>query len=490
MSADQPELANEKPAVPPRAESRRGFIRGSSLWLAGALPSAALANVTDSTLHDAGRSGEPSLRVGLVGCGYRGIAACNELLETAAALDVRITLTALADTFPDRLQQALRTLRSRHGDRVDIPASSRHVGLHAYQGLLASEVDLVLLATPPVFRPAQFAATVAHRKHVVVELPIAVDGPGVEHFSRSLVQARQSQLVVSATCLPQLPLRSVLALDKIQLGIIGAVRTIWAAHRPHPQKPAAAAPTPANLEWQLRNWMHLGWASGGALVERRARSLGLVNYLLQAHPCEVRPASLTATNVEPSAGKLSETEADAGLEFRYADGTRLISYGRPDKNSAANLAVRKPAWGAGKGCVLAIEAEQGWCDLYAGIIYARNGDLRWSSEQAPAASSGTTGGPWVELLSELRQGGRAQRQDSQKWVPAVDYGLLAAQATQTALLGRLAHEQQRRVVWEEACLNQAVFDSIHRPAAELGVDPLALNERYLAGLNLRPGTVG
>src|SRR5262245_43004804 len=173
--------------------SRRDFLKTSA--------AAAVAGAADLALAPAVHAGGSDvLRVGLVGCGGRGTGAATQAL----AADKHVDLVAMADAFADRLQSSLTTLRKDEavGGKVKVPEDRCFVGFDAYKQLLASGVDVVLLFTPPHFRPAHLKAVVEAGKHVFAEKPVAVDAPGVHSVLASCAEARRKNLsVVSGLCL-------------------------------------------------------------------------------------------------------------------------------------------------------------------------------------------------------------------------------------------------------------------------------------------------
>ena len=154
------------------AATRRRFIQRSSLLLAGG----GLSGVQSMATPQVHVSGSSRIRLGLVGCGGRGIAAIDQAL---LAGDEDVELVAMGDVFDRSIHAAYRNLKGKHGDRI---RPQRFVGLDAYQGVIASEADVIYLATPPGFRPLHFETAVAAGKHVFMEKPVAVDAPGVRRI--------------------------------------------------------------------------------------------------------------------------------------------------------------------------------------------------------------------------------------------------------------------------------------------------------------------
>ena len=162
--------------------TRRRFLQTSS-----ASAAAAGSVLTGLNAVQAAHVGsDETIRLGLIGCGGRGTGAAGQAMNTEGPTK----LVAVADAFENNLERCLRNLQKSHGDKVDVPAERRFVGFDAYKGVLEQDIDLVLIATPPGFRPQHFEAAVAAGRHVFAEKPVAVDPAGVR---RCLEAARVSK---------------------------------------------------------------------------------------------------------------------------------------------------------------------------------------------------------------------------------------------------------------------------------------------------------
>src|SRR6266852_2763131 len=149
--------------------TRREFIKTSAL-VGGVLAAPA---ILPGNLF--AKENSDTLRIGLVGCGGRGSGAADQALNA----DSNIVLTAMGDAFESPLQTSLKNLQTRHAGKVKVTPDKCFVGLDAYQKVIDSGVDVVLLASPPGFRPAHLKAAVQAGKHIFTEKPMATDGPGV-----------------------------------------------------------------------------------------------------------------------------------------------------------------------------------------------------------------------------------------------------------------------------------------------------------------------
>src|SRR5712691_4504328 len=168
--------------------SRREFLKTSAL--AGGILAAPA--ILPGRLF--AKENSDTLRVGLVGCGGRGSGAAEQALNA----DKNVILTAMGDAFEDRLQTGLKNLKTKYPEKVQVMPEKCFVGLDAYQKVIDSGVDVVLLATPPGFRPVHLKAAIAAGKHVFTEKPMATDAPGVRSVIETVAEAKRRNLGVCA----------------------------------------------------------------------------------------------------------------------------------------------------------------------------------------------------------------------------------------------------------------------------------------------------
>ncbi|MCL4789090.1 MAG: Gfo/Idh/MocA family oxidoreductase [Verrucomicrobia bacterium] len=259
----------------PSPTTRREFIKTSAaLTTAFAGPAILPGNLFANTNSD-------TLRVGLVGCGGRGSGAADQALKA----DPNVVLTALGDAFPEPLQDSLRNLKKAHGDKVKVTPDKCFSGLDAYQKVIDSGVDVVLLAAPPGFRPVHLAAAVKAGKHVFCEKPVATDAPGVRSVLESTKLAKEKRLsLVAGLCWRYESARREFY-KRIHDGAIGDIRAVYATYYTGPVKPMPpASKRPAgmgDLEWQMRNWYNFVWLSGDGLVEQAVHSVDKIAWAMK-----------------------------------------------------------------------------------------------------------------------------------------------------------------------------------------------------------------
>jgi predicted dehydrogenase len=269
-----------------------------------------------------------AIRVGVIGCGGRGTGAAVQALSTTQ--DVK--LVAMADAFPDVVEASYATLTSPEredwlgGDvdltsRIDVPPDRRFSGFDAYEKVLPL-VDVVILATPPGFRPMHFAAAVEAGKHVFMEKPVATDAPGIRAVLAAAARAKESRLnvVVGLQRRYQTVYREWV--DRIAAGMIGDVvlgRVYWNSSGVwvRPREPGQT-----EMEYQMRNWYYFNWLCGDHIVEQHIHNIDVGNWVMGGHP----------VRAQGQGGRLVRTGLDHGeiydhhfVEFEYEDGSRVLS---------------------------------------------------------------------------------------------------------------------------------------------------------------------
>ncbi|GHT74759.1 dehydrogenase [Bacteroidia bacterium] len=225
------------------------------------------------------------LKAGLIGCGGRGTGAAFDFLNAANG----VTITALADTFVDRLEDVAKQLKSEKN--IDIPANKRFVGLDAYKQLIDNGgVDVVIIATPPFFRPAQFKYAVEKGKHAFLEKPLAVDPAGYRSIIASAKQATAKNLAVVTGNQRHHDRCYVESYKKIMEGYIGEITgavvywnggALWYKNR---QKDWSDA------EWMIRDWVNWTWLSGDHIVEQHVHNIDVFTWFSGG----VKPVSAVA----------------------------------------------------------------------------------------------------------------------------------------------------------------------------------------------------
>jgi len=220
------------------------------------------------------------IKVGVVGCGGRGSGAMINCIDA----DKAVQITAVADVFADRIDGALEKL-AKKGQSV--PKDKQFLGFDAYEKLLETDVELVILATPPHFRPAQLAAAIAAGKHVFMEKPVAVDAPGIRSILESGEQAKSKNLGIVAGTQRRHQKPYVELMKRIGDGEIGEIvggnaywnqSQLWYRNRKDEW---------SQMEWMIRDWVNWSWLSGDHVVEQHVHNLDIINWAIGTHPVEV-----------------------------------------------------------------------------------------------------------------------------------------------------------------------------------------------------------
>lgn len=250
--------------------TRRHFLKTS------AAASAALGTLAIPRNVHADTQG--GLKIGLIGCGGRGTGAAVDALHA----DPHAQVTALGDTFIDRVELSLKNLQAKANisSRVNVDADHQFSGFDAYKQVIDSGVDVVILTTPPHFRPLQLAYAVDQGKHCFVEKPIAVDVPGVQSIQATCEFARQKGLsIVSGLCW-RYDSGVNATMDKIADGAIGDIVAIESIYNTGTVWHRGDKPEWSRMEYQVRNWLYYTWLSGDHITEQAIHSLDKTAWLL------------------------------------------------------------------------------------------------------------------------------------------------------------------------------------------------------------------
>jgi myo-inositol 2-dehydrogenase/D-chiro-inositol 1-dehydrogenase len=297
---------------PEKLSSRRDFLKTSAV-LGGALMAPA---ILPSRSFAAGNS--DTLKIGLIGCGGRGTGAATQALSA----DKNIVLTAMGDAFEDHLKASLGELQKGYGDKVRVDEAHQFVGLDAYQKLIDSGVDVVLLATPPAFRPIHLKAAVAAGKHVFCEKPVATDAPGVRSVMETVAESKKKGLCLVAGFCWRYGLAEQALFERILGGEIGEVRAAYGTYYTGPVRPippeAERAAGMSDLEWQLRHWTNFCWLSGDSLVEQAVHAVDWMCWSMKEEP-PIKAVAVGGRQIPANGGNIFD---HFEVNYEYANGAR------------------------------------------------------------------------------------------------------------------------------------------------------------------------
>jgi len=261
----------------PSGSSRREFLKSSSAAALGGVFAARLGFSSSAFAANA-----DTLKIGLIGCGGRGTGAASQALKA----DPNTVLTAVADAYPSACQRAVAALRNEATlkDRIRVTPDTTFGGLDAFQKVIDSGVDVVVLASPPGFRPQHLKAAVAASKHIFCEKPMATDSPGVRSVLESVAAAKAKKLALVAGFCWRYDFARREFFKRSHDGALGDIRAVYATYLTGPVKPMPPANTrPADVsdvDWQLRNWYNFTWLSGDGLVEQACHSIDKIAWAM------------------------------------------------------------------------------------------------------------------------------------------------------------------------------------------------------------------
>ncbi len=384
--------------------SRRHFLAASAAATSGF-----------AAVHAAG---DDTLRVGLIGCGDRGTGAASQALQA----DRNVKLVAMADAFEDRLRSSLNTLRGKREliGKVDVATDACFVGFDGYREVIRRS-DVVLLCTPPHFRPMHFRAAVEAGKHVFAEKPVAVDAPGVRHVLQTVELARQKNLsVVSGLCLRyDNGFRETVR--RVHAGAIGDVTTMFANdyRGGRWKKPRTEGQT--DMQYHMRNWYNFTWLGGDFNVEQHVHFLDVCAWVMRdEYPVRAIGMGGRAALNSPDYGNIYDHFA---VVYEYRNGARLVSNCRQNpgcKNdlSAHAVGTRGRAVLSERTGGLSIHADQTW-------VYEGPQNQMYQTEHD-------------ELFAAIRRG------------RPINNGDYMTKSTLMAIMGRMAAYTGQLIGWEQA----------------------------------------
>lgn len=410
--------------------SRRNFTKSAALGGFAILSArGALAEANSDTL-----------KVGLIGCGGRGGGAAMNHIRA----NENVVIVALADAFEDRLNDTRKRLADTNSPRlrkkVDIADDMCFVGLDAYKKLLATDVDVIIHATPPYARPQHIEAAVEAGKHIFTEKPVAVDAPGIRRFIAAAEKAKEKGLVFVTGTQRRHQKSYLETMAKIHDGAIGdilAMRCYWNGTLPfsHERKEGQS-----DLEYRLRNWYNQIWTCGDNIVEQHIHNLDVCNWVMNdEHPIKVTGTGGRAW--KPNTEQYGDIFDHFVCDYEYPNGVHMYSSARHFNNSAN--AVFEEATGT-KGVSRCQDMGKDDRDPY---------------EQEHA-----------DLVASIRGE-----------IDYINEGVRCANSTFTAILGRDAAYSGQELTWDDHLANgPAVYDP----------DTLSFDNAYPLGAIPVPGDWG
>lgn len=388
---------------------RRTFVEATGLALASlALPRRAFG---------IGRPDADPIRIGVIGCGGRGSGAVHD----AIAASDNVFITAIGDLFPDKLAKARTSFAKSAAENPRFAAAYQVRDDHAFTGfdavdqVLATDCDLVILATPPAFRSQHLSKAVQAGKHIFMEKPVAVDVASALAALDAVDQAKARGLAIVAGTQRRHDPRYRETIRRIHDGAIGEVVTgqvywnqggLWSFPRQAEW---------SDTEYQLRNWLYYTWASGDHIVEQHVHNIDVANWVMGGHPVRALGIGGRQTRTDPLYGHVFDHFT---VEFEYADGRRLLSMCRQQDGTTSKVGE-------------AFQGTKGRSNAYDTI----EGPKAWKHEKLTGVN------PYVEEHRHLVESIRAGA--------PLNEGRQIIESNLTAILGREAAYTGQTLTWDD-----------------------------------------
>ncbi|HUW19958.1 MAG TPA: Gfo/Idh/MocA family oxidoreductase [Sedimentisphaerales bacterium] len=414
--------------------SRRDFIRASA--------AVSLAAMTfDSSRVFA--AGSDKLRVGLIGCGGRGTGAAMDCVKSSPNVEI----VAMGDLFRDSLDKSLARLSRRVDDKVTVTDDTSFSGFDCYQKVLQCDIDMVIMAAPPHFRPVQLKAAIEAGKHVFMEKPVAVDPVGVRSVIESSELAQQKGLAIVAGTQRRHQDHYLEVMKRIHDGDIGEIVSgqcywnggfLWVQRATENWKQRHALGW-SDMEWQCHNWLFFTWLSGDHIVEQHVHNIDVINWAIGSHPVQCLGMGGRQVRTGPEYGNIFDHFA---VEYEYPNGVRVLSMCRQIEGCDHRVSER---------------------------VVGTNGsaymDGSHGSIEGPNAYKydGKSPNPYVQehtdLIASIREG------------RPLNEGRRIAESTLAAIMGRMSAYTGRALKWDWA-MNASELD-LTPPSYEFGDLPVA-----------------
>jgi predicted dehydrogenase len=408
--------------------SRRNFVTTS----AGVALSATAFSKGSGLFLD-----RPTIKVGLIGCGGRG----NGAIRDSLAAEPGVVVHAVADIFADRAKGTATALQNEYKQRCQI-GERVFTGYSAYMDVLDSGCDVVILTTAPGFRPMHFSAAVKAGKHVFMEKPVAVDGPGIRQVMEAAKIAKEKNLIVVAGTQRRADNAYMDCIKRIQDGAIGDVSHmlcywnqggLWINDR---------NPDWTDAEYQIRNWLYYTWLSGDHIVEQHVHNLDVCNWVMNGHPVKATAMGGRQARTDAVYGHIFDHFA---VEYEYANGVKLGSYCRQIDGCTNRVAEQIIGTKGQSNANTQIKGEAAW---------------RFSGERP---------NPYVQEHVRLYK----NIAESTGFNEAVQ----VAESTLTAIMGRMSAYSGTEVTWDQA-LNSKVRLMPDELAGKVAVPPVAIPGKF------------
>lgn len=395
-------------------QSRRDFVKKTTVLAGGLIAAPYLSSQANYF------SGAPDvIKVALIGCGGRGTGAAVQALSTKQ----NVRLVAMADAFRDRLDDSYNNIKEATKatpDRLQVSEENKFIGFDAYKDAIA-KADVVILTTPPGFRPIHFDEAIRQGKHVFMEKPVATDPAGIAKVLATAEIAKQKKLnvIVGLQRHYQTSYRELY--KRVKDGMIGDILSmqVWwnqGALWVKPRKPEYT-----EMEYQMRNWYYFNWLCGDHIVEQHIHNIDVGNWFMGETPVTAVGMGGRAIRTGKEFGEIYDHHY---VEYRYKNGVVMNSQCRHWKDSVSR--VDEEIVGT-KGRVI--------CDR--GVILDHKGKPLYQFDRKQHNQ------PYQQEHDELFEviaKGEYKYADAQK----------GAEATLSAIIGRMATYSGQSIAWDKA----------------------------------------
>jgi len=416
--------------------SRRDFIKASA-----AVSLAALAPGTSRIFA----AGSDKLRVGLIGCGGRGTGAAKNCVDSSDNVEI----VALGDIFRDRVDKSLNNLKEKlPTEAVKVTEDTCFVGFDAYKKVIGCDVDMVILGTPPHFRPAHLKAAIEGGKHVFMEKPVAVDPVGIRSVIASSELASEKKLAIVAGTQRRHQNHYLEIIKRIRNGAVGEIVSgqcywnqdaLW-VERAKNNLRNKIEKNWSDMEYQCRNWLFFTWLSGDHIVEQHVHNLDVINWAIGSHPVKCLGMGGRQARTEPQFGNIYDHFA---VEYEYPNSVRVLSMCRQTEGCSGRVSER----------VVGTDGST-YTDGSNGSIEGPNAYKYEGKSPSPYVQE------HADLIASIRQG------------KPLNEGRRVAESTLTAIMGRMSAYTGREIKWDWV-MNKSKLD-LTPSVYNMGVNPVAI----------------
>ena len=407
---------------PSESVTRRSFLSSTGGAVAGGALLGSLA--LERSVHAASSE---EIKVALIGCGGRGTGAAAQALSTEGP----VKLVAAADVFGDRLEGSLNNLKENHAGRVDVPEDRKFIGFDAYKDAI-SLADVVILSTPPGFRPYHFEEAVRQGKHVFMEKPVATDAPGIRRVLKAAEESKKKNLKVGVGLQRHHQKGYIETIKRLQDGAIGDIvsaRAYWNGNTPWVRRRADLenryGRKLSEMEYQMRNWYYFVWICGDHIVEQHIHNLDVINWVKGGYP--VRAQGMGGVQVRKGIdyGEIFDHHA---VEFEYADGSRMFSNCRHILGCWNSVSEH-------------VQGTKGRADVNAYRIFGADG--RWRHDGRDDKNAYQV--EHDDLFNAIRNNLDFNEAEN------------GAKSTMTAIMGRMATYSGKMLTWDEVMASEVDY---------------------------------